>query len=453
MKIVRGNKSKETKSITYKLYETEGDNSLIVLTPRMRSVLLSSVEMISWRTRHDSIPSDLSSPDDFQSWIDDLRNRLMEPLDFCSLMIENAECFLSDETVQEHFDDAVEQSMNNQDIIDRINQIYNTYNNGVSPQELTANLFNTECNLDSIYAQVVQLVDTLDGLSLDILDLVTQVSGVVDRVGTLISAIPVVEASPIPSVFDFVENAIDGVKSEYEGTYTESLEINLKCEIFCLVKNSSDCTFNFSQILSFFLGKLNGELFYDDPVELVNSVLNYLVSGDMDGDIAVYAMHAFACSVLASGSSFLGETFTGLVSLIYAQNDETNNDWIAVCEDCTEYNCMHNGIETYFPIGDLVEETPSYIIMDAEYGTFGGYTGYFIEFGDTSRSHFCYYQGYEIISGSWNAIGSTPDGFISWTTGDTPLEYVEKDKTREDYQVCLLSVATDSPLRIKFIIG
>lgn len=336
MKIVRGNKDKEVKSITYKLYDTEGENSLIVLTPRMRSALLSSVEMISWKTRHEAIPSDLSSPDDFQSWIDTLRYNLMNPLDFCSLMIENSECFFTDETVQNNFDNSVINSLNNQDIIDRLTNIYNTYNNPVSPQEMNANLFNDECNFDAIYAQVVQLVDTLDGLSQDILQLVTQVSGVYDRVTTMISAIPVVEATPLPAIFDFVENVIEGVRTEYEGTYTESLELELKCEIFCLIKNSSSCEFNFTQILAFYLGKLNTEISGIDPIELVNDVFNYLVSGDIDGDITVFAMHAFACSVLASGSSFLGETFTGLVTLIYAQRDESNNDWIELCDECDE---------------------------------------------------------------------------------------------------------------------
>jgi len=109
-------------------------------------------------------------------------------------------------------------------------------------------------------------------------------------------------------------------------------------------------------------------------------------------------------------------------------------------------NCFYPNNWVPYHLGTLISQTDTYMEIQA---IPDGGGGYFIETGDTSRTNFCMYNGYTVVSGAWTPAGAYPEGWVAWSTGGTNIT----DRDATGYQVCLISLASSTPCTVRFLIS
>lgn len=134
--------------------------------------------------------------------------------------------------------------------------------------------------------------------------------------------------------------------------------------------------------------------------------------------------------------NILGQAYDGTI----------NGDAMPACP-CDPENCFAPNWDGYHPLGVLLEITETYLIVQAQEDTLGRWA---VEAGDTSRTHFCLFSGYEIVAGAFNAeTAPFPEGFVGWSTGGTNIT----DRSATGYQMCLFSYLSSTAFTIKIYLS
>lgn len=388
------------KIIPYKLLATEGDEKLYSLTGRQVSALLANTEYLSWQKRHSSLPSDLDDKDKLEAWVSNLNLKLMTPLDFCAAMIENADCFLSDEGVTNIFNDKILTAISTiSEIQTLIKQVTNTGGIPMLPSELTRNLFNC-ADAAIISGQVIFTVDYLHDSVLDFFEIFEVGTNANERASLIVKQIPAF-GQYFGDLLESIDKLQEEIVENFNAQWTETGEGNyrdtLRCELYC--KMLETCEFSIDTAIEIFRLRLGASVAYALSVPaLLGYFLGGTFSGTLIADFAVFSQLVFLKHLNTFGKQ-VGLSFLDSQLAIAAHNPD--DTLTLLCEDCIDEPepepCEDPDKWT---IGTIVSNTGLSFHVAGVYNPTTGY--YRVEWGNTDCSEHCYGFEYEFDSGSLN---------------------------------------------------
>lgn len=264
-----------------------------------------------------------------------------ECVEFCARMIE---CLLTDEDVQAALatlissNPAIQSSL--RDFVIGDNAI-NQHISDLAAAEVLAlenrleNLLKPEaCDPGFIFNQTSVLVQLLHDLTEDVFEAIEVGTNQLERGDILVSAVPGIGGLlPFDEILALGDQLVEEVAEDYIGAYDEALYDDIRCGLFCLVKD--DCELSIDRAINFYIERL-GEEIPDDPVEAFRILLGYLIAGDFSTDAPVYSMHLFCLMAIRLSQNILGIDFGKLGLRITAAGDESDNDYEILCDECIE---------------------------------------------------------------------------------------------------------------------
>lgn len=326
-------------------YQLEGNDRLLWLTERQRGLLLAMTEYLDWRTRWAELPSPLDDDDYRDSYISNLKSRLMQEIEFCSEMIK---CLDDDTDTQR----AIER------IIDR-------YNGGTgrspgdkaSEEELNRDFIegsNPTCDLDILYAQCYQVVKMTHDAIMDFIQKVLTVTNATELVENFWNSIPFLavldDVFGVQGIVDFFQYVIEAIGEGYEGQFTETplgTHDELAYALFCACR--VDCNITIARIVRVLSSRL---AVYTSPPSLSGMVnlLEQLFLIEQDTSFIVDLMFYTAWGLVDTAGFLFGVRFDRLLEVVVKMKaDEPNNDWTVLelpenfgaCPNCTiEYTIL-----------------------------------------------------------------------------------------------------------------
>lgn len=188
------------------------------------------------------------------------------------------------------------------------------------------------CDNDNIYGMTLQLVEFINAVNEDILELFVNAVSSMARLGDIIEAIPVIGSLPADDAYQFVESFLDDINQAYESAFTESLKIELACDLFCIAQEQS-CVLTMWDARNYFANRLSLSFQYDDVLTFITDLLvnNYL------GSFTVDAMYLLFFQTLIFGGEMLGQNTDKLARALQAMVNDPDPDWETVCDECPEY--------------------------------------------------------------------------------------------------------------------
>jgi hypothetical protein len=374
-----------------------------------------------------------------QVWIDVLADAVWEEcMDICSQIID---CIVNNPDTQAAIREFI---LNDPAINQKMTQIAQA--EALSIEQRLQNLLKPEqCEPDFVFNQCSVLVQLVHDVSEDIFEALEVASNQLERADIFVGAIPAAGVNDTAAtVFRVADQIAEEIAEDYSGAYDEALYDKIRCKIFCACKD--DCTLSIDKAISVYTELLGDEV-PDNPLDAFLAILSFISNGDFGTDVPVYLMHLLVLTAIRLTQNVFGIDFGVLSNRILAAGDDPDNDWEILCDECppepTE-NCMYPWFTAYNNGCTLLSQTTEYMIIKSIHGGL-----YSVEFGDTSRNHFCDFVRYEIVSGTFTPAGPYPEGFVSWTTG-----YVnETDIDRENYPVCLMSYLSSTDFTIKLYLN
>src|ERR1051325_289421 len=339
-KIIGGNDKPNGKVIKIGLSPQEGSEQLYLLTQRQIMALISISDPLGWMTRHLYLPFDIATQSALNDWVGDVKYRLMNPMDFCALMVENAECFLSNEDVLDQIANGPLGVILGDVLSDIIKDKQRSLPNG----QANYNLFDEveDCNPDYVFNICYEIVDYLDSMTGQFFSAIEQLTNVGERIALFFQATEAETSNPTNEIYEFFDQLIENVREEYDARFSKggTLHYKIACDLFCLFKDN--CNANIGDVAKYYISKVDAEIADSaSAYGALNIVSSYILTGNLPLDSAVYAFHLLVLSVINSNKPFLQNNFFSLYTVIKAASDEENNDWVEYCDDCNDTWCRH----------------------------------------------------------------------------------------------------------------
>lgn len=266
------------------------------------------------------------------------------------------------------------------------------------------------CDNDKIFAQASFVIQLLHDLTEDIFEAVEVGSNTLEHAQLLASIMGLgTRALVVDTIFEFADMVVENIQEEYEGAFDVGLQDELRCGLFCNVKDA--CVMTLDDIMAFYRTKLEVEL-PSDTFELIKAVMNFYISGDFPSDAAVYAFHLLVLTLIRAGDDVLGINFVDFALRIMYAGSEGDNEWETLCEDCVE--------------------TPNLKLV--EFGGFAADQLEFVENVDADTSIYLVHKRFRggYASGAVKSVGAVNWYLLdydivsgaSWDTGPTPSNQI-----------------------------
>lgn len=200
-----------------------------------------------------------------------------------------------------------------------------------------------DCDLNALFGSVTAIVNQLNTNNIDFLERLEVQTNFVERVKTLLSAIPVFETLPFDEAVDFANTLQEQILENYSSEYTTGLADEYRCAVFCIAKDKPDCVFTFDDLIEYFEGRL-GASFSNE--QLFTDMVTYFAAGTWSGTQVVDALTLAQLAIWRWTSNWLSlsiKTFQ-LVGLLGANDDDP--DWEILCEDCPVDDWIDNDFST-----------------------------------------------------------------------------------------------------------
>lgn len=247
------------------------------------------------------------------------------PMTFCEQLIA---CLTTDEDVRAAFRDFV---INDPAINEHMTDIAQTA--VLSLENRLSNLLKPDqCDPDYIFNQCSVLVQLLHDVTEDIFEAIEVGSNQAERADIFVSMFPAAGFNDTAAtIFRVGDQLAEELAEEYSGAYDEALYDEIRCKIFCEVKD--DCEMSIDRMIAVY-EDLFAEAVPDDPIEAFQAILQYISIGDFATDAPVYVMHLLVLTAIRLSQNILGIDFPKLANRILAAGDDANNDWLLLCDDC-----------------------------------------------------------------------------------------------------------------------
>lgn len=240
----------------------------------------------------------------------------------------------------------------------------------VGSEQLGQNLFKPDaCELNFVFNMNSQMVTLLNSLSRDLFQAIEVGTNSLERASLVIGAIPGLGILPFDEILKFGDELVENIFEDYDGAYDEGMYDDLRCGLFCATRDS--CTMTIEDVLNYYLDKL-GESIPTNPIDTLQAIAQFLLTGDIPGETTVYAMHLLVIACMRAGQELFGIDFAQLAIRIQAAGDEPNNDWILLCEECRACEGTWPDPMTFYQ-GNITGRTGNTYDVDLVADTLPGY--------------------------------------------------------------------------------
>lgn len=253
-KLLKG-KNSDAKQILITPSEDEYEPTLLQLTDRERQVLNQLAEYLNWHSRWAVIPDDLADKDIRDEWIDNLRRRLMEDIQFCALMIA---CLNEDTDTQNAFTQFMINQINNNSELRQVIQEVAQQNVGEENHSTSAhqNLnSSTGCDTEAFCGAMKQLTAWMDTNNRDFLQRLLAADSPAAAGAALSKNIPGFNAGAIGQAFSaivafFSTAFLNNYESEVTTPYLNGIVNELRC------LGQPDCAITLAQLYAVFSSRV-----------------------------------------------------------------------------------------------------------------------------------------------------------------------------------------------------
>lgn len=199
-----------------------------------------------------------------------------------------------------------------------------------------------DCDLDELYAAVGALVDYIHDRNSDMLLELSEFAGdPVGGVARLISGIPVLGALlPADEAMEHFTFLVDELGDNYESIADVDFLREVKCDLFCYLRNDSPCGITIDDFIDFYNSKtpVNIEMVGTTIVDIIS----LLMTGNFAGDQFFWVATGIQMLMAFAGEEFFGKVgFKSYEHTIRAAYDDPDNDWTIFCTDCPDPDWCH----------------------------------------------------------------------------------------------------------------
>lgn len=220
-------------------------------------------------------------------------------------------------------------------------QQYGTQTPGepMTPEQLETNLAegtNPTCDLDILWAQSLAIVQFTNRAITDLFERIESATNAVELLDVFDDA-PIVTWISDTIGAEFAEGLAnyyqEAVAEGYLAQYTESVENELACAVFCAAR--VDCAITVDLLYGVFYSRVQSII----PVSPTDTLeLLLIVAGIAPtGTTVVDLMFWFPWAAAKLMSFFVSDSLSSIFSLQQLLNlavNDANNDWIILCDDC-----------------------------------------------------------------------------------------------------------------------
>lgn len=188
----------------------------------------------------------------------------------------------------------------------------------------------SSCNNDMLFGAITELTDFMNTAITDLLEMFVASTIGPQNTSTLLSAIPIVNQLPFDEMIDFLTQLAYTLKLSYSGQYTSALRDEIRCDLFCMTKDT--CTLNFQDWADYFATRAGVAL---SNVSFVDAI-GWFLTGTFAGEAVVWAAHALFAQVLAYGAQWMNIDAAYMTKIITSAMNNPDSDWQTLCDDCTD---------------------------------------------------------------------------------------------------------------------
>jgi len=292
---------------------------------------------------------------------------------------------------------------------------------------------NPTCDYDILWAQSLALVQFTNRAIEDVFEAIESASNVVELTD-VIESLPLVQYVSNFLGIDFANDLVnyyqEAVQEGYLAQYTETLEQELACAVFCAA--NSGCAITVDLLYDVFYSRVIA-IVPDNPTDALE-LLALLAGISINSTTVVDLMFWFAWAGAKLVSFFISKTLANLLSLQQLLNlavNDASDDWIILCENCPEeflVLAISDPADDEFDTGFDVTSGTEYQMIAT--GTWNGGTGIPYDadgdIGTTNPaaylpSNAIYCLMYRVgLAGAWTYAGAD----ITFTPGSTDRLYL-----------------------------
>jgi hypothetical protein len=357
------------KIIKVRPYDDEGNDTLLPLTERMRGLLLAMTEYLDWKNRWESLPSPLDNDDTRDSYVSELKNRLMIVINICEKMIE---CITTDEdTINAFATFMLNQINNNVDIRNALQQVIQQRIGEERPISVANDnlIYGKDgCSFDNLYGAMRFLVRWMNQNNIDFLEQMNAgitpeaLNANVSKLFPGFQGNGLIDAT-LPQITSLLTGAI---LENYDAYYTQEYEDELICAFFCLAQ--SDCAISFNSMYFYFVSRLG---FGPTAAESFGNAISFAVTGAL----TLSGYTDFMFYIQLGAFKFLGgfgeyTTYSPMETALNEGWDDASDDWTN-CDDCGFWAQDFSDVDGW---GDWVIDPDSFANPMGEFVT-GGING------------------------------------------------------------------------------
>jgi len=224
---------------------------------------------------------------------------------------------------------------------------------GISGTDVLEDANIVTCNNDNLFGATTGLVDLMNDIIEDLIEVLSNNSSLIGRVGDAIEGIPLIGELPLDDILQLVENFVDDLEQLYQANYTVAVRDQYRCDLFCIAQG--DCTITFEQIYDYFEGEFGSTVPTNDVTEFVawfatNSPANALI---------VPAWHLFIAGIMRFGGMVLDIDSGRLITMVSALYNDPDGDWLTLC-NCAQPPDIDTDLTTGLN-GWYIYDDPAYV--------------------------------------------------------------------------------------------
>jgi len=187
------------------------------------------------------------------------------------------------------------------------------------------------CDPDETWAGIGGLVDQMHANNIDFLELFELDTNKLERVNSLVSAIPRLGDLPFDELIGFVDQLFDNIAEGYLGQWTTEVENEIKCDFFCATMNDPACAISFEWMYNYFRDRISGTFTIESALEIV---IEFLAEGTFTGTLIIDFMMMFQIQIVRSASSYLGIDAGSLQIAAQVGALVPSSAWELICPSC-----------------------------------------------------------------------------------------------------------------------
>jgi hypothetical protein len=289
--------------------QTIDKNFYVCLNQREMAMILGALTPTLWRTRWLNLP-DTEDLD----WIVQLKAKLLCSNGCCDGV---EECVRDSEGIREIIREIIKET---------------TIEDPTRPLGGDNPAFDG-CPPDVIFGGVTSLVDTLNQSILDTLEIIEVYTNPLEALNLAFDNNPVTGllSSRLIETIDWI---ISNVAENYAANYTIGLRDTYRCDLFCLWKESEDCSLSLADVAQYFQSRVASA---PSPLQDLSPLIGFLVGGFWSGPEIVDIMHLLCVAMLTASDRIgwlpIGNGYGVELAIALGANNP-DSDWMILCDEC-----------------------------------------------------------------------------------------------------------------------